>query len=93
MAGGSEWTLLDLYAPRREVDPGIASRASAIAAAAAGGSPVRTGRLAGGWTVARGRYPGVWIVTNSVPYARYVEYGTRTRPAAAMLGRARAAGG
>jgi hypothetical protein len=47
----------------------------------------RTGQLAGGWTIQPVRL-AKYQVRNEVRYARHVEFGTRTRPPAAMMGRA-----
>lgn len=52
-------------------------------------TPTETGRLAGGWKVEL--VDGTrWVVTNDVPYARYVEFGTKYVAPAAMLGQAAA---
>jgi hypothetical protein len=50
-----------------------------------------TGRAAAGWHTVPGRDPGTTVVVNEVEYIRHLEYGTRRRPAAAMLGQALAA--
>jgi hypothetical protein len=81
----------------RVADPGIGDRADAIAREAAARTPHGdTGALAAGWTV-QPRETGSRLVTNPVAYARFVEYGTRNRPAVPMLGPVlaahRAAGG
>ena len=81
----------DREAPYRAVDPGIEDKARAIAAEAAARSPRETGTLAAGWTVQPGRETAARVVANAVPYARFVEYGTRYRPATPMLGPALAA--
>ena len=80
-------------APRLCVQQNIYETAQRVADRAAAGTPRLTGRLAGGWEVRPGYSdPGTAVVINRVPYARFVEYGTRSRPAAAMLGRAMASG-
>jgi len=91
VAGDAEFRITDPTAPRRCVQPDIADIAGQIRAAAAANSPRLTGRLAASWTTVPGRDPGTTLVTTSVPYARFVEYGTRHRRADAPLGRALAA--
>jgi hypothetical protein len=85
---GPVFKVTDRTAPRRAADPGIQREAEAIRSEAAANTPRDTGRLAAGWRVTRGRVTGAWVLSNEVEYAPFVEYGTRTRPAAAMLGRA-----
>jgi hypothetical protein len=80
-------------ARRLVVQPGVRDLTARLAAAAASNSPRVTGRLAAGWKVVPGSDPGTSLVVNDVPYARFVEYGTRRRRPAAPLGRAVAAGG
>jgi N-formylglutamate amidohydrolase len=92
--GGAHFEVTNPRAPRYAVQADIAAKAEAIAAAASGGSPVRTGQLAGGFSTRPGYSdPGTTVVTIQVPYFRFVEYGTRHMAARAMLGRAMAAGG
>lgn len=86
--GSTEYEVLDRWGIRNAVADGVAARAAAVAAMAAGGSPRRSGALAGGWTVTPGRFPAVFIVTNDVPWGMYHEYGTKSVRASAMLGRA-----
>jgi hypothetical protein len=86
MAARPVFRVTDRTAPRRAADPGIAREAEAIRAETARNTPRRTGRLASGWRVTRGRVTGVYVVENDVPYARFVEYGTRRRPATPALG-------
>ncbi len=57
--------------------------ASEVLAAAVERTPVATGRLRDGWRIADGDTVGRRVV-NDVPYAAAVEYGSRTRPGAAM---------
>ena len=87
----TEYQVLDPFGPRKAVAPQIQARAVAVAAMAAAGTPRDTGALAGGWRVVPGRHHAVFLVENDVPHGMYVEHGTRSRPAAAMLGRAIAA--
>lgn len=94
MASGVTFKVTHPRAPRECVQQNVREAAQRIADRAAGNTPRRTGRLAGGWEVRPGYSdPGTSVVINRVPYARFVEYGTRNRPPAAMLGRALAAGG
>jgi hypothetical protein len=75
------------------VQPDIARAAEELAARAASNTPRLTGRMASSWRTAPGYSdPGTTVVTNTVEYARFVEYGTRSQPARAPLGRALAAG-
>ncbi|HXC65387.1 MAG TPA: HK97 gp10 family phage protein [bacterium] len=87
----AEFVITDPSAPRRCVQPDIAGIAGQVAAAASANSPTLTGRLARSWRTVPGRDPGTTLVTTDVPYARYVEYGTRYMRASAPLGRALAA--
>ena len=87
----AEFVITDPGAPRRCVQPDIAGIASQVAAAASANSPRLTGRLAASWRVVPGRDPATSLVTTDVPYARFVEYGTRHRRADAPLGKALAA--
>ena len=77
-------------APRFAIRPDIRRMAAQLAADAADRTPVESGEMRAGYRVVPGRDPGTSIVTNPVPYARYVEYGTRYRPASAPLGQAAA---
>jgi hypothetical protein len=66
--------------------------AGGVATAAAERTPRgATGRAAAGWHTVPGRDPGTTLVVNDVEYIRHLEYGTRRRPASAMLGQALAA--
>ncbi len=87
----AEFVVTDPTAPRRCVQPDIAGIAAQVAAGAAANTPRLTGRLAGSWTTIPGREPGTTLVSTDVPYARFVEYGTRYMRASAPLGRAAAA--
>ena len=87
----AEFVITDPTAPRRCVQPDIAAIAAQVASAAAANTPRLTGRLAASWTTTPGREPGTTLVTTDVPYARFVEYGTRYMRASAPLGRAAAA--
>jgi Bacteriophage HK97-gp10, putative tail-component len=91
--GGVVFKITDPRAPRKCVQQNVREITNRVAAAAAAGTPRRTGRLAAGWAVRPGYSdPGTSVIVNTVPYARFVEYGTRRRRGAAMLGRAMAAG-
>ncbi len=85
--------IIDPRAPRLAVQQNIAETAQQLASRAATNTPRLTGRMAGSWEVRPGYSdPGTSVVINTAPYARFVEYGTRTRPAHAPLGRALAGG-
>jgi hypothetical protein len=78
---------------RLVVQADIREMAAQLASRAAANTPRRTGRMASAWRTAPGYSdPGTTVVINTTPYARYVEYGTRRRPARAPMGRAVAAG-
>jgi HK97 gp10 family phage protein len=87
MMGGSTATLtvLDRRQPYQVSDPVTAQVANTVVAAARAHTPHRTGRLASGWHVQQ-RRTADYAVTNSVPYARFVEYGTKDMRAEPMLG-------
>lgn len=87
----AEFRVTDPRAPRLCVQPDVAAIAAKVAAGAAANSPRDTGRLAASWRTVPGRDPGTTLVQTDVPYARFVEYGTRHIRAAAPLGRAAAA--
>jgi hypothetical protein len=90
--GAATYRVTNAIARRLAIQPDIARIAGQVADAARAGSPKGpTGRLAAGWRTVPGRDPGTTLIQTDVPYARYVEYGTRNRPASAMLGRALAA--
>jgi hypothetical protein len=81
-------------APRLCVQDNVREAAQRVASAAASNTPRRTGLMAASWEVRPGYSdPGTSVVTNTVPYARFVEYGTRRTRAYAPLGRALATGG
>jgi hypothetical protein len=81
----------DREEPRRIVDPDVRARAETVRRDAAAMTPVRTRTLQRGWRVVKAaRTHGTWRVANYVPYAVYVEYGTRYMRAQAPLGRAAA---
>lgn len=86
MTGKATFKVTHPEAAFRAADPGIGDRAEAIAAGAAARTPHgETGALAAGWA-AEPRETGSRLVVNRVPYARFVEYGTRYVPARPMLG-------
>jgi Bacteriophage HK97-gp10, putative tail-component len=80
-------------ARRYVVAPEVRKIAGTVAARAAANTPHRTGLLAASWHTVPGADPGTTLVTTAVPYARFVEYGTRYMRGAAPLGRALATGG
>lgn len=75
----------------RKVVDGLDAGAEKIARAARGLSPIRTGRYRSSITVARARGTGrgdISTVSASVPYAVFVEWGTRNMAADHPLARA-----
>jgi hypothetical protein len=94
MANGVTFTVTDPRAPRLCVQQNVAEIAGQVAARAASNTPRLTGLMAASWQVRPGYSdPGTSVVVNTAPYARFVEYGTRSRPARAPLGRALGSGG
>ena len=83
------YTVIDAEAPERACAPDMLRMAEQLAADAASGTPVRTGRLRRGWAARKDGNAAA--VSNAVPYVWFVEYGTRNMRASAMLGRALAA--
>jgi hypothetical protein len=79
------YRILDRTAPKRVVDPRMGSIATEVTRAAQARTPVRSGRLHSGWVV-RKTDTARYEVVNTVPYARFVEHGTRDTPARPMLG-------
>jgi hypothetical protein len=93
VANGVHFEVTFPKAPRYEVQGAVREIAATIAAAAAGGTPRRTGRAAAGWELRPGyNDTGTTVVVNAVPYIVFLEYGSRRNRAYAMLGRAMAAG-
>jgi hypothetical protein len=88
VASDAKFTVTNREAPRLAVQHDIRALADQIAEEAAADTPVQTGRLAAGYHVEQGDDPATSIITNEVPYARFVEYGTKYMPAEAPLGRA-----
>jgi HK97 gp10 family phage protein len=88
VASDATFTVTNHEAPRLAVQHDIRDLAEQIAAEAAADTPIETGRLAAGYHVEQGDDPATSIITNDVPYARFVEYGTKYMPAQPALGRA-----
>jgi hypothetical protein len=86
MTSGSAFRVTDPGAPRRVADRGVGDMAQAVCEDVKSRTPVITGTLRDGWVTAHGPEEGTWEVTNSVPYARFVEYGTVNMAAEPMLG-------
>ena len=86
MSGKSVFKVVDPGEPRRVADRPIGDIAERICDRARARTPVITGRLRAGWRVEHGREQAVRIIVNDVPYARFVEYGTKNMPAEPMLG-------
>lgn len=81
----------DAIKARQAVRNDVQRIADNLAADVAARTPTETGTLRLGWRVVPGNDPATFFVTNDVPYARFVEYGTRYVNAVAMLGQALAA--
>ena len=91
MPNWGEYRTTDKGAARRLLRQPVRRRAEAVRADAQGRTPRgKTGKLARGWKLEQGRDPASVFVVNNVPYARFVEYGTRRRRARPMLGPAAA---
>lgn len=71
----------------KAVDPLVGGVARGVLSDTVANTPSETGTLARGWRLVHQR-DNQWDITNDVPYAKHVEFGTRGRTAAAMLGRA-----
>lgn len=82
---GAQLIVTNPDAPRRAADRGIGEIADRIRDEAAARTPVDTGRLQASWHVVE-LGEGAREVATDVPYARYVEYGTRYDAAQPMLG-------
>jgi hypothetical protein len=91
VADAARFTVTHAMARRLVVQPQIRTIAEQLAADAASRTPRDTGKMAGGYRVVPGRDPGTSLVVNDTEWARYVEYGTRRRPASAPLGQSLAA--
>jgi HK97 gp10 family phage protein len=85
MAAVTTYRILDRDAPRRAVDRPVGRIASAVTRSAQGRTPIRTGRLRAAWRTIRDDNARYHVI-NDVPYARFVEFGTRNTPAQPMLG-------
>jgi hypothetical protein len=84
---GVRYRVINPHAPRLAVDPNMRVKANEVRDDVAEKSPRLTGRLAGSWQVSK-HSDASYEVTSDVPYAPYVEYGTRTMRGAHMVGRA-----
>jgi HK97 gp10 family phage protein len=82
---GATFRVLRPEAPRRAADPGIGDIADRVKDDVVARTPVLTGNLAAGWQVTK-NHEGARVVSNPVPYAKYVEFGTRYMPAEPMIG-------
>jgi hypothetical protein len=83
----STFRVINPLAPKLAVDENMRLKAEQVAEIAAEHSPVETGRLAGSWKVEK-KAEAAYQVSTDVPYAPYVEYGTRFMRGAHMMGRA-----
>jgi hypothetical protein len=82
---GATFRVTNPEAPRRAADPGIGGIADRIKGDVVAATPVLTGRLAAGWQIIKD-HEGERRVVNAVPYAKYVEYGTRYMSPEPMIG-------
>ena len=82
----SSFTITNRKATRDVITPLTRRAATELMQIAMAATPVRHGALRGGWRVVPGKAPGAFIVENSVPYGRYVEFGTVNMPADHMMG-------
>jgi HK97 gp10 family phage protein len=85
-AVSATFRVTDPGAIRREADRGIGDVAGRVADDLRQRTPVRTGTLQAGWQVGPGDIDGQRTVTNAVPYARFVEFGTVNMAAEPMIG-------
>lgn len=76
-------------APRQAVDDNLRLMAERLRDDVASLSPRFTGRLASSWKLEKD-HEASYTVSTDVPYAVFVEYGTRHMRGAHMLGRAKA---
>jgi hypothetical protein len=83
----STFRVTNPHAPRLAVDPDMREKAEQLRSDAEALTPRETGRLAGSWQMEKD-HTASYRVTTDVPYARYVEFGTRNMHGAAMMGRA-----
>lgn len=87
MSALAVFKVTNAMAARLAVSPGIKTLAGSIMSEAAEKSPRGpTGDMAGGWRLTQGLDPATTFVSNAVPHASYVEYGTRNMPARPVLG-------
>ena len=86
VTGSSEYRVLDPTAPRRAADPIVRKVTQQLTDAITASTPVETGKLRAGWHMVKNSDSN-WVIANDVPYARYVEYGTRHMAARPMMGR------
>lgn len=88
---GAKFTVTDPRAPRRVADAEVKAVAGALQGDIAARTPRGdSGDLASGWQVTKDR-DGKYRVSNPVPYARFVEYGTRHLRARPVMGQTLAA--
>jgi hypothetical protein len=84
---GATFRVTDPTAPRKAADEEIGQIAQELVSQIRADTPVRTGRLAASWQVTH-EGASRFHAHTSVPYARFVEYGTRDDAAQAPAGRA-----
>ena len=83
---GATFTVTNRRATREAITPITRRVAEQLLSVAIASTPVDTGSLRGGWRMVPGRAPGAFIIENSVPYGRYIEFGTVDVSARHMLG-------
>jgi hypothetical protein len=84
---GAVYKVIAPGAPRKAADAGIGQVAEQLRAAAVLATPRKTGLLARSWYIQTGYVPAIRFVKNPVPYARFVEYGSKRRRANPFFGR------
>jgi hypothetical protein len=82
----STFTLLNRNEIRSVITPITRRVAEQLLSMAVSATPVDSGNLRSGWRMTPGQAPGAFIVENTVPYGRYVEFGTVDTSARHMLG-------
>jgi HK97 gp10 family phage protein len=90
LISGTTYRVLHPEAPRKVCDADIADVANRIKLEAQTRTPHDTGELADGYVVTK-LGDSHYEVSNDVPYARFVEYGTVDMPAEPAFGQAIAA--
>lgn len=87
----STFRVINPRAIRTAVMPTTQMVANQLVALVVAATPADTGALRSGWHVVPGRAPAVYLVENSVPHARYIEWGTVDFPGLHPMARAASA--